>query len=56
MREPDVTIEGLPGVTIHRGRLTIEFFGTEDLLTKLYELSQAIVQDFARFERLAEQF
>ena len=53
-RAPDVTIDGLAGVTIHRGRLTVDFYGTEDLLRKLYELSQAIVQDWHRFERLAE--
>jgi hypothetical protein len=54
-RQPDVTIDGLPGVQIRRGRLTVDFYGTEDLLRKLYELSQAIVQDWHRFERLAEQ-
>ncbi|MBX7123254.1 MAG: hypothetical protein K1X42_14085 [Opitutaceae bacterium] len=54
-REPDVAIDGLPGVEIRRGRLTVDFYGTEDLLRKLYELSQAIVQDWQRFERLAEE-
>lgn len=54
-RSPEVTIDGLPGVVLQHGRLTIDFYGTEDLLRKLYELSQAIVQDWHRFERLAEQ-
>ena len=54
-REPDVTIDGLSGVTIRRGRLVIDFDGTDDLLRKLYELSQAISQDWHRFEHLAEE-
>ena len=54
-RRKQVAIDGLPEVKISPSRLTIEFHGTDDLLRKLYELSQAIVQDWNRFEHLAEQ-
>ena len=54
-RHIDVAIDGLPGVLLQHGQLTIDFWGTEDLLRKLYELSQAIVQDWNRFEKLAEE-
>ena len=37
-----------------RGELRIEFFGTEDLLRHLFDLSQAIVHDYRRFEALTE--
>ena len=55
---PDVqerVIDGLPaGIHLRPGELRIEFFGTEDLLRHLFELSQAIVNDYERFEALVE--
>jgi hypothetical protein len=41
-----------PGVQLRAGELRIEFHGTEDLLRQLFELSQAIVNDYERFEEL----
>ena len=38
------------GIALEPGHLHIEFSGTEDLLTKLYELSQAAANDFDRFQ------
>ena len=48
-------LEGLPQ-TIHLkpGELRIEFFGAEDLSRQLYELSQAMGNDYERFRALAE--
>jgi len=43
-----------PGIALNPGHLHIEFRGTEDLLTKLYELSQAASNDFDRFRAAAE--
>lgn len=43
-----------PGITLHPGELRIEFFGTEDLLRHLFELSQAILNDYKQFEALVE--
>jgi len=43
-----------PGVALEPGHLHIEFAGAEDLLAKLYELSQAASNDFARFRAAAE--
>jgi hypothetical protein len=48
------TMTGLPNVRISKGQLTIEFFGTEDLLQQLFELSRAIANDYQTFQRLAE--
>jgi len=42
------------GVELQPGHLHIEFSGTEDLLVKLYELSQAASNDFGRFREAAE--
>jgi len=39
-----------PGVQLRPGELKIEFGGVEDLLRKLFELSQAIVNDYRKFE------
>jgi hypothetical protein len=38
------------GIALEPGHLHIEFRGTEDLLAKLYELSQAASNDFDRFQ------
>lgn len=55
---PDVRdrrLQGLPA-TVHLkpGELKIEFFGAEDLFRQLYELGQAIGNDYSRFRALAE--
>jgi hypothetical protein len=42
------------GICLEAGHLQVEFFGAEDLLAKLYELSQAAARDFDRFRRVAE--
>jgi len=42
------------GIALEPGHLHIEFSGTEDLLAKLYELSQAAANDFDRFRAAAE--
>jgi hypothetical protein len=56
---PDVQcrkIDGLAaGVTLEPGHLHIEFSGTEDLLSKLYELSQAANHDFPGFRAATER-
>jgi hypothetical protein len=43
------------GIHLKPGELRIEFFGTEDLLRHLFELSQAIANDYKRFERICEE-
>lgn len=44
-------IADLPaGIRLQPGELRIAFSGAEDLLRHLYELSQAMVNDFARFQ------
>ena len=51
---PDVRdrrMKDLPaGIHLQPGELRIEFFGAEDLLRHLFELSQAMVNDFGRFQ------
>jgi len=42
------------GVELRPGRLSVDFSGAEDLLSKLYELSQAAARDFDRFRAAAE--
>jgi len=42
------------GVALEAGHLHIEFSGAEDLLTKLFELSQVASNDFERFRAAAE--
>jgi hypothetical protein len=43
-----------PGVALEAGYLHIVFSGTEDLLGKLFELSQAASNDFDRFRAATE--
>ncbi len=43
-----------PGIYLQPGELRIEFSGTEDLLGKLFELSQGILNDWRRFQGLVE--
>jgi hypothetical protein len=56
--QPDVRnrkVAGLSaGVALEAGHLHIEFSDTEDLLSKLFELSQAASNDFDRFRAAAE--
>jgi hypothetical protein len=56
--EPEVVhhkLADLPaGVHLHAGELRIEFHGTEDLLRHLFELSQAIMNDYKKFDELCE--
>jgi hypothetical protein len=48
-------LAGLPaGIHLRPGELRIEFFGAEDLLRHLFELSQAILHDYARFQAAVE--
>jgi hypothetical protein len=51
----DRVLADLPaGIHLRPGELRIEFFGAEDLLRHLYELSQAMVNDFGRFQTAVE--
>jgi hypothetical protein len=51
----DRVMQDLPaGIHLRPGELRIEFFGAEDLLRHLYELSQAMVNDFGRFQAAVE--
>jgi hypothetical protein len=43
------------GIHLQPGELRIEFFGAGDLLRHLFELSQAMVNDFARFQSAIEE-
>ena len=56
--QPDVFSRKLadlsPGVALEAGHLHIAFAGTEDLLGKLFELSQAASNDFDRFRAATE--
>jgi hypothetical protein len=46
-------VRDLPdGVLLRPGRLEVDFKGTEDLLTKLFDLAQAASNDFERFESI----
>jgi hypothetical protein len=42
------------GIYLRPGELRIEFFGTEDLLRHLFELSQAILNDYKKFAEICE--
>lgn len=49
----DISLADLPsGIHLSPGELRIEFRGTEDLLRRMFELSQAILNDYRRFEEL----
>lgn len=56
-RDPDVKyLDDMPaGIQLRPGELRIEFFGTEDLLRHLFELSQIIMNDYVRFQSLIEE-
>jgi hypothetical protein len=45
-------IQGFPaGVNLHDGKIVVEFIDAEDLLRKMYELSQAAARDYYAFEK-----
>ena len=49
------SLEGLPAtIQLKPGELKIEFVGAEDLFRQLYELGQAIANDYERFRAIAE--
>ena len=51
----DEDVSTLPdGVQLSPGSLSVQFAGAEDLLGKLFELSQAAANDFDAFRRAAE--
>jgi hypothetical protein len=51
----DTTMRSLSSsVRLRPGRLEIDFGSPEELLTRLYELSQAVANDYPTFESLAE--
>jgi hypothetical protein len=48
-------LAGLPsGIHLKPGELRVEFTGTEDLLRRLFELSQAILNDYRHFEEMID--
>jgi hypothetical protein len=42
------------GITLERGKLTLEYFGFEDLVLQLFELSQALTNDLEKFRSKVE--
>jgi hypothetical protein len=51
----DRRLAGLPaGIHLKPGELKIEFSGTGDLLKRLFELSQAILNDYGGFQKMVE--
>jgi hypothetical protein len=42
------------GVHLIAGELRVEFHGSEDLLQHLFEISQAILNDYKTFEEICE--
>ena len=49
-------VRDLPtGILLRPGRLEVDFAGTEDLLSKLFELAQAASNDFDGFECITAQ-
>lgn len=51
-RDEIAIARGLPeGVRVERGQLVVEFNGMEQLLSRLFELSQAAMRDFPAFEK-----
>src|ERR1035438_3003271 len=52
----DIRVEDLAGrMELKPGELWIEFYGAEDLAAKLFELSQAMANDWQAFTRAAEE-
>ena len=54
-REEVDKLRGLPeGVTVEAGQLVVQFDGVEELLRRLYELSQSAARNFYAFEKAVE--
>jgi hypothetical protein len=52
----DIRVEDLAGrIELKPGELRIEFYGAEDLAAKLFELSQAMANDWQAFARAVEE-
>jgi hypothetical protein len=52
----DRRLADLPGgIQLKPGELRIAFAGAEDLLRHLFELSQAILNDYGRFQEIVEE-
>ena len=52
----DIRVEDLAGrMELKPGELRIEFFGAEDLAAKLFELSQAMANDWQTFTHAVEE-
>jgi hypothetical protein len=52
----DIRVEDLVGrMELKPGELRIEFYGAEDLAAKLFELSQAMANDWQAFARAVEE-
>jgi hypothetical protein len=50
----ELKIEGIPPtVTVRSGELRLEFSGADDLFRQLFELAQAMKNDYERFKALA---
>ena len=50
----ELKIEGIPPtVSIRPGELRVEFSGADDLFRQLFELAQAMKNDYERFKALA---
>lgn len=48
-------VDALPGgIDLRPGELRIQFWGAEDLAAKLFELSQAMANDWTAFQKAAE--
>jgi hypothetical protein len=52
VREREVSTHG-PGIDLAPGELLVRFDGPEDLAAKLFELSQAMANDWAAFSERA---
>ena len=51
----ELKLEGIPStVTLRPGELRIQFSGADDLFRQLFELAQAMKNDYERFKALAE--
>ena len=55
-REEVEKLRGLPeGVTVEAGRFVVEFDSVEELVRRLYEVSQSAARDFYAFEKAIER-
>jgi hypothetical protein len=54
LKSLELKLEGIPPtVTVRPGELRIEFSGADDLFRQLFELAQAMKNDYERFKALA---